>query len=128
MQIVFTGATTKEETLFNSLYDGELILHDKHHRFINLFAIFDVYYVKGEDVRHLKFVNDETDKDVLSRNKIVNTTITILKPTSIMENEISPIRIESKKFYPEILKNDDELQIFVSCNHITEKVNNGLME
>ena len=44
MNVIFTGAKTTEEKCFNSLLDGELILHNKKHQFINTFAVFDIYY------------------------------------------------------------------------------------
>ena len=34
MTVIFTGAKTMEEKCFNSLLDGELILHDKLRNFI----------------------------------------------------------------------------------------------
>ena len=129
MAIIFTGAVTEEETLFQSIYDGELIMHNKNHKFINLFAIFDVYYVKGEDVRRLKFMDNDDDEKKLYRYKIIHNTMTLLKPTSIIPNNISPMRFQSKKFYPE--KNDPEgshLQIFEGCKHIMQKVDAGLFE
>lgn len=128
MSVIFTGAITKSEILFNSMFDGELILHNKNHKFINLFAIFDVYYVKGEDVRKLKFI-DEDDEKTIYRKKIISNTITLLKPTSVVENEMSPMRFESKKFYPEKIEADVEnMQIFAACKHILDNVDNGLYE
>lgn len=46
MDIIFTGAKTQNEECFNSLFDGELISHDKTGKFINLYAAFDIYYYK----------------------------------------------------------------------------------
>jgi hypothetical protein len=46
MNVIFTGAKTEEEKCFNSLLDGELILHNKKDQFINTFAAFDIYYIK----------------------------------------------------------------------------------
>jgi hypothetical protein len=56
MNIIFTGAKTTQETCFNSLIDGELILHNKNYKFINTFAAFDMYYFNGVDVRAKPFV------------------------------------------------------------------------
>lgn len=129
MYVIFTGAVTKSEILFNSLYDGELILHNKNHNFINLFAIFDVYYVKGEDVRKLKFIDEDVNEDTLYRKKIISNTMTLLKPESIVDNEMSPMRFQAKRFYPEKIEPDVEnLQIFSACKHILDNVDNGLYE
>ena len=51
MHIQFTGAITHEKALYNSLLDGEHILHNKQKEFINLYAAFDIYFIKGVDVR-----------------------------------------------------------------------------
>ena len=129
MQVVFTGSITKEETLFNSLYDGELILHNKNRNFINLFAIFDAYYINGLDVRRLKFMDVDDDDKVLYRYKLMHNTMTLMKPVSILENEISPMRFQNKRFYPETLNpGEPGLQIFSACNHILQNVDNGLYE
>ena len=44
------------KTLFNSILDGEHILHDKSGRFINLYATFGIYFINKKDVRELPFV------------------------------------------------------------------------
>ncbi len=132
MSVLFTGAVTENEVCFNSLFDGELILHNKNHAFINLFAVFDAYYMNGTDVRQEKFMLDldVDDEKTLYRYKIVNNMITLLKPKSIVGDESSPMTFRSKKFYPETLNSstENDLQIFAACNHILEKVQNGLFE
>ena len=56
MSITFTGAVTELKQCFNSLFDGELILHNKNRQFINLYAVFDAYFMNGNDVRQEKFM------------------------------------------------------------------------
>ena len=63
MNVQFTGAITKNSDLFNSLFDGEHILHDKHKKFINLYAAFDAYYINGEDKRTLGFIPTDQGDD-----------------------------------------------------------------
>jgi hypothetical protein len=60
MNVIFTGAKTEEELCFNSLLDGELILHNKKGQFINTFAAFDIYYSQNVDVRARPFVRTIT--------------------------------------------------------------------
>lgn len=124
MNVIFTGARTNAQECFNSLLDGELILHDKINRaFINTFAAFDIYFVSGRDVRARPFVEVQT-KDVKyfaegCRLPILKDFVKLLKPISIIskstrdvergaksimemfkdENK-SPITIVSKSFYP----------------------------
>ena len=56
MNIQFTGAFTTDEKLYNTLIDGEHILHDKNGEFINLFAAFDIYYLEKRDIRKWRFI------------------------------------------------------------------------
>jgi len=56
MQVKFTGMKCDPEIYKNSIIDGELITHDKRNTFINTYAAFDLYYLRGKDVRFLKFM------------------------------------------------------------------------
>ena len=64
MDVIFTGAKTQNAECFNSLLDGELISHDKNGNFINLYAAFDIYFVKNTDVRSYTFMLLENEKDI----------------------------------------------------------------
>lgn len=134
MGIVFTGAVTENKVCFNSLFDGELILHNKNHQFINLFAVFDAYYMNGTDVRQEKFMLDldVDDEKTLYRYKIVTNMIALLNPISVVGGELSPMAFRSKKFYPETIStastSTDGLPIFAGCKHILDNVHNGLFE
>jgi len=54
-QIIFTGCCVKKEKFFETILDGELILHTKDGVFINMFAFFDIYFLKAKDVRNMPF-------------------------------------------------------------------------
>jgi ATP-dependent DNA ligase len=85
MDIIFTGAKTQNEECFNSLFDGELISHDKTGKFINLYAAFDIYYYKKDDVRaypFMSFVDEDVKK---SRFYILKYLLHIVKPVSITD-------------------------------------------
>ena len=128
MNVLFTGAKSTNPKCFNSLIDGELILHDKINRqFINTFAAFDIYFISGQDVRARPFVEVPT-KDAkyfeeACRLPLLKGFIKELKPVSIMtkmpekksekgeraaasvmemfkDDNKSPITIISKSFYP----------------------------
>jgi hypothetical protein len=138
MNVIFTGAKTKNKDTFNSLLDGELIIHDKFGKYINLYAAFDIYYFNNFDVRSYTFMLEEGEKDIYkSRYMILKNIISILNPVSIIEgsgkqiqsnlnktnvtsdNKVRcPIRIECKNFYPTNLKNGN---IFDACRQILEK-------
>lgn len=153
MNVIFTGAKTDYTGSFNSLLDGELILHDKTGKFINLFAAFDIYYLNTKDVRSLSFMllkeDEETGDITKSRYAILNRIIynlnvmSILEPSQKVEKEPakkssfrtitdkmrknvnSPIRISCKRFYPENVETGD---IFAACDQIITKQKNGLFE
>ena len=69
LQVEFTGATCKE--LPQTLLDGEFVERDKDGKDLNLFAVFDAYYVKGEDVRARSFTE---------RRKRVESVVATLLP------------------------------------------------
>ena len=192
MDVIFTGAKTNEKTTYNSLLDGELILHDKSGLFINLYAVFDIYYVNKEDVRHLPFLKliEDEDKEKKEKEKekkekektkkekdrdddddekygkkddgekgmkklktaryvLLKKMMEVLLPVSIIEGDICPLRIESKRFYPDsiaLVVSEEEIKkisksesksvpktssnttIFRACKTILTKIENGLFE
>jgi len=108
MNVIFTGAKTTEERCFNSLLDGELILHNKVLDFINTFAAFDIYYINKVDIRARPFIQTQLKEDKYFREgcrlPILKEFVKILNPMSVMEQEQNtnscPIIITAKNFYP----------------------------
>jgi hypothetical protein len=132
MNVLFTGAKSENPKCFNSLIDGELILHNKSFQFINTFAAFDIYIVSGNDVRARPFVEVPTKNAKYfaeaCRLPLLKEFIKTLKPVSILskssdkkesraaasimemfkdENK-SPITIISKSFYPRFKSRSSE--------------------
>ena len=157
MNVLFTGAKTEETKCFNSLLDGELILHDKSDKFINTFAAFDVYYVNSVDIRARPFVKVPTKdekyfeegcrlpilKDFIKQlNPLsISATSTGNKPTfqnlleKMKKENVCPINIITKKFYPLFdtsTKNEtltfDRYNIFEECNYILTRIKTNLYE
>jgi len=145
MDIKFSGAKTLNQDCFNTLFDGELISHDKNGEFINLYAAFDIYFHKNKDIRHYTFMLKEDEQDVYKcRFYLLEKLGQLVNPISIMDNttkssekqhlkamsdkyttnEISPIRFMIKKFYPMSTKQT----IFDGCKAILEKEKQGLFE
>jgi hypothetical protein len=142
MDVIFTGAKTNNKDCFNSIFDGELILHDKNGKFINLYAAFDIYFIKNVDVRGYTFMLLDTEEDIYkSRYQLLRYIQSNLMPVSIMDTGkpseksvsalvkqytvkddfLSPIRIVSKEFYP----NASSQTIFDGCNLILQKEREG---
>jgi hypothetical protein len=42
----------------NTLFDGEHILYDKHNKYINMYALFDIYFYRGKDCRYNPFIEN----------------------------------------------------------------------
>ena len=144
MDIIFTGAKTQIEECFNSLFDGELISHDKTGKFINLYAAFDVYYYKKDDVRSFPFIQIDDEDLKKSRLYILKYLLHVVKLVSITDMSekeektvksflqrhkksddlISPLRIRCKDFYPMSPKES----IFNGCNQILSKAEQDRFE
>ena len=135
MSVIFTGAITKDKEVFNTLIDGELILHNKTGQFINLYAAFDIYYVNKADVRAYGFSPPKAAEPVtryrltLLQNIISKMNLMAVVSTGPNASDsISPLRLQCKTFYPMstgIASTDD---IFIACNNILSKVRDGLFE
>ena len=101
MNFQFTGAVSLNTKLHNTLLDGEHILHNKSGDFINLFLVFDVYFVHKADVRSRLFypMNEE---EVLTNYRLPLMESVVknlqLKCVSGGVDSLPPIRIETKKF------------------------------
>ncbi|HIE82990.1 MAG TPA: hypothetical protein EYQ00_03700, partial [Dehalococcoidia bacterium] len=137
MKLLFTGAKTNHKLYHNSLLDGEIISHDKHGKFINLFAAFDVYFVNGKDVRAHVFYRDMTmveDGDDRHRNKSRHHILThLMKDLNLVSVVIdaqsqepmpSPIRVAVKQFYA----GTEAISIFAGCRKILDRIDNDLFE
>jgi hypothetical protein len=144
MRVQFTGAMTSEKKLFSSLFDGEHIKYDKTGKFINLFAVFDVYFINKKTTREFAFIHTETADDAASQKKkpsrwkIMSDAIAMLKHFSIMDKnkpaksdtgvpeptKYNPcsIRIQCKEFY--VATGD----IFSKCRAILSKMEDRLFE
>ena len=120
MNILFTGCITTNPDCFDSLLDGELILYDKVNTFINLFAIFDIYFVKNRNIRSLPFMPlIKEDTQYTFRIQILTEFLSKLNATSIIPEESKPMRIESKRFYPNLL---DQPDIFIASNQVLSSI------
>lgn len=125
MKIIFTGCVTKNKEVFNTLIDGELIYHDKHGKFINLFAAFDIYYLGKTDVRSYGFMQRKAeDKPSQFRLPLLKNAMKTLKAESVVPESISPMRFECKQFYP----TSPAETIFSACNFILQKERDGMFE
>jgi len=135
MDVKFTGAKTLNPDCYNTLFDGELVSHNKKNDFINLYVAFDLYYYKNKDIRNYTFVLTQKEEDVYKcRYYLLEKLKTILNPISILDNKttkdqlsrviLSPMRFEVKKFYPMSYNQT----IFNGCKLILDREKEGLFE
>ena len=141
MDIIFTGAKTANQECFNAILDGELIMHDKNGKFINLYAAFDIYYIKNQDVRAYTFMLAPGEKDIyksryqilkyveqhLNAVSIINVKYDAKNPVTKMgqdRDQNSPIRFSVKEFFPM----SEKQTIFDGCDTILQKEREGRFE
>lgn len=145
MNVIFTGSKTTEKTVYNSLFDGERINADKNGNSVNIYAAFDVYYINKKSVREFPFVKTDeeieeikSDKDleegeippIMYRLPLMNESIELLKPKSILEisdtnaSKSSDVVIKSKTFYSDV----EYGTIFAACSKKLSDIQDGLFE
>lgn len=132
MNVIFTGAKIDNEEFSGLLLDGELIKTDKNGKSINLFAAFDIYFFKNDDIRSLPFMQLDNQTDIYKcRYQLMSYVVKHLNLTSVVEvteykenmnnNTKSPIKVITKEFYPY----SSNESIFEGCNKILSKVEEG---
>jgi len=131
MRVQFTGVFCENPKYFNTIIDGEHVLHDKLGKFINIYLAFDIYYLKKEDLRAHPFINIkdvENPPNSKFRLIILNDVMKNLKFNSILskmgqnkEHRRLPMQFKTKTFYT---SNGDE--VFTNCNTILNKESEGL--
>jgi hypothetical protein len=89
MNIQFTGCYSEKKELFNTIIDGEHILHNKKGEYINVFACFDIYYFNGKNVTGLPFINLTIEEQSTQEKETIKkeTQETIKKETQETSKE-----------------------------------------
>jgi hypothetical protein len=130
LNVKFTGCVVEHDDLYNTIFDGELVLFNKWGSFINHFLIFDLYISKKKDFRQypfmstgvikheMKYTNPDIDK-----NKF--RFVQMRKLTYLLEQEVK--NIVSGKPVPMIIKSKDfennlQESIFLICNTMLDKI------
>ena len=122
MNVQFTGTITGNNNLYNSIIDGEQVIHDKMGKYINIFLAFDIYYLKNEDIRRLPFVkSDSKTENEKNRLEILRDHVFKNLDTKPIVGSVMPIDFRTKTFY--ISSGKD---IFNNCNRILSREAEGL--
>tara|TARA_Y100001935_G_scaffold64543_1_gene54231 strand:+ start:21 stop:3236 length:3216 start_codon:yes stop_codon:yes gene_type:complete len=127
MNVQFTGTVTKKDELFGSLIDGEHIQYDKNSNYINLYAAFDIYYIKKTDYRDLPFYKISSKEDNEEKQEfrfdLLAGVIKKIQPASVVKGEMSSLRIQCKNFVAKT-----KSKIFEACGAILKRVDEGMFE
>ena len=126
MNVQFTGTVTENRELFNSIIDGEQVIHDKLGKYINIFLAFDIYYFQNTDIRRLPFVKGdlkEGEEKTSSKNRLQILRDTVFQNLDVkpIVGTVIPIVFRTKTFY---LSSGNE--IFKNCNTILTRESEGL--
>ena len=121
LRVQFTGVTTKNTTLSETLLDGEHVKWDKHGKFINNYLAFDIYVKGGKDLRSQAFCpTPGAPKKGPYRLIQLNEMLTAAKFTG-MSAQVPPLKIHPKTFY---VSNGDT--VFRNCKVIIQRAEDGL--
>ena len=122
LKVMFTGCTTTEKKCFNSIVDGEFLMHGKQGKRIFLFAAFDIYYFGGLDknanVRSLPFTTSDIEvdeKEVPSRLSLLHQFHGLLDMKQIADNNTCKFQFRVKHF---IVAKTNEITIFEASSRI----------
>jgi len=120
MTVTFTGATTANPKLFDSLLDGEHIRTNKAGNSINLYAAFDVYYINKKSIREFAFCETEAiEPRPKYRLELLKQFIELLKPVLI--SDACEFKIKCKSF-------SAADNIFKGCSQILSDIEDGIYE
>ena len=125
MSIQFTGVLCGNSNLFNTIIDGEHVIHSKIGKYINKYLAFDIYYINGQDVRSYPFISIEgidfpshTEFRLIELNRIMKN----IEPKAVVGNSL-PMYFHTKTFYT-----SNGTEIFKNCNTILTREDEGLFE
>ena len=121
MKVQFTGCKSNNPRIYDSLLDGEHVLHDKMGKFINLYLVFDIYFLQKEDLRALPFLSTATLNYPKTRLAEVNRLLEGLDMVSITGKDTPALSIEAKNFYKA-----EGSGIFKSCKKILDNIEDGI--
>lgn len=137
MNVIFTGTMTDEKTLHNSLLDGEHIKYNKHGKFINLYAAFDIYYINKKSVREFAFMKipgEEEELDNKYRLLLLIKSMKLIKPYSVLDTGMKKTDSNNNRSCDFIIKNkvfyvhSNDMTIFEGCAKIISDIDNNIYE
>ena len=96
MDFQYTGMTCTKSQYYNCLLDGEHITRSRDGTRIHYYAIFDIYYYNGKDIRHLPFLHIEQSQDKHSRFDYIKDVVDHIEYK--YESDTNQLQIITKTF------------------------------
>lgn len=134
MNVQYTGLLTKDNKFYNTVLDGEHIIHDKHGKYLNLYMCFDIYFKNKEDFRYFPLIyrdNLEFDNNTyntgVSRLQVLNKVVKEMDILSIVKDKKPTMDIKVKTFYSNISAKNEPINIFKSCKELLDGMDDGSM-
>ena len=128
MKVQFTGSVTQHKSCFNTIIDGEHVIHNKKGEFINLFLCFDIYFKNKKNMKAFPFLkvddmhySKNIDKNIFRLDEL-NKYLSSLDNQCVIKEYKTAIVIKPKTFY----KNTDS-DIFTQCKIILDGIDDGTM-
>ena len=106
MNFQFTGSITRHNKHFNSILDGEHVLHDKEGNFINQYLCFDIYMIDKRYVKQHPFYMSEIIEDDTNtyRLQLLNKFVNGLDTQCVSRHYTTPLIVKTKTFYSNLIK------------------------
>ncbi|NBP30804.1 MAG: hypothetical protein EBV23_14730, partial [Flavobacteriia bacterium] len=127
MNLQFTGMVCRDEKLYWSLLDGEHILHSKTGEYINLYAAFDIYFLRKIDIRHLAFAFQEGDEANTNTTnfRLHYLSMFMADARNAFQSVVSGTGLTIIKKTFSVAKKGDANDIFTCCAEVLNKINDG---
>ena len=125
MAVQYTGVNITNKKMYNSLLDGEHILHNKVGHFINYYGAFDIYFINGRSVREKGFMY--IDADAVKENYRLPLLIDFINEMNVKKDTKGmdyPINIQNKNFLVDT--NGDN--IFNLCGELLKRIKSNYFE
>lgn len=126
MEFMYTGFTITNKKLYGTIIDGEMIKYDKYGNIINVYAMFDMYFLNKRDVRTFPFyLNDVDVKEQKMRYELLKKVgqMINMEENQKYDSEINRIAFEVKHFA--FSNKEDPSSIFKASKMLLSRINSN---
>ena len=122
MEVQYTGTICTDTQMYGTMIDGENILLDKHKKYVNIYAAFDIYFIGRKDVRIKPFMDiTEETKDITKyRYSSLKVIMDIINKNIRFESDTDKPTYITKQFY--LIKNEDTIDFNESCRQLFKNI------